>query len=88
MLFRSARKREEVERQLEDAKKRQQMADPNLVAVQTLGTQIMGLANAINGHRMKAVMQDQANAKPINGYLTYLVNELRQSFGIKLEDLK
>lgn len=48
----------------------------------------MAHANAINGHRMKAVMQDQANAKPINGYLAYLVNELRQSFGIKLEDLK
>ena len=87
-LDKEAQKRQEAERQLEEAKKRQQMADPNLVAVQTLGTQIMGLANAINGHRMKSVMQDQANAKPINGYLTYLVNELRQSFGIKLEDLK
>lgn len=87
-LDQESRKREEVERQLEEAKKRQQMADPNLVAVQTLGTQIMGLANAINGHRMKSVIQDQENAKPINGYLTYLVNELRQSFGIKLEDLK
>lgn len=86
-LDKEAQKRQEAERQLEEAKKRQQMGDPNLVAVQTLGTQIMGLANTINGHRMKAVMQDQANAKPINAYLTYMVNELRQSFGIKIEDL-
>ena len=87
-LDKEEQKRKEAERQLEDAKKRQQMADPNLVAVQTLGTQIMGIANALNGHRMKAVMQSQENAKPINGYLIYLLNELRQSFGIKMEELR
>ena len=83
-----AAKRKEVERQLEEAKKRQQTADPNLMAVQTLGSQLMSIANAINGHRMKAIMQDQANAKPLGAYLTYIINELRQSFGIRLEDLK
>lgn len=87
-LDREAAKRQEVERQLEEAKKRQQMADPNLMAVQTLGSQILAIANSINGHRMKAIMQDQANAKPINGYLTYIINELRQSFGIKITDLE
>lgn len=87
-LDKEAAKRQEVERQLEEAKKRQQMACPNLMAVQTLGSQMVAIANSINGHRMKAIMQDQANAKPINAYLTYIINELRQSFGIHLEDLK
>lgn len=87
-LDKEAAKRQEVERQLEEAKKKQQMADPNLMAVQTLGSQILAIANSINGHRMKAVMQNQANAKPINGYLTYIINELRQSFGIKITDLE
>ena len=87
-LGRESAKRQEVERQLEEAKKKQQMADPNLMAVQTLGSQILAIANSINGHRMKAVMQDQNNAKPIKGYLTYIINELRQSFGIKITDLE
>ena len=87
-LDREAAKRQEVERQLEEAKKRQQTADPNLMAVQTLGSQLMAIANSINGHRLKAVMQDQANAKPLNAYLTYIIKELRQSFGVHLEDLK
>lgn len=87
-LDKEAAKRQEAERQLEEAKKRQQVADPNLMAVQTLGSQLMAIANSINGHRMKAIMQDQANAKPLGAYLTYIINELRQSFGIRLEDLK
>ena len=87
-LDKEATKRKEAERQLEDAKKRQQMADPNLMAVQTLGAQMMSITNAINGHRMKAIMQNEANAKPINAYLTHVVNEIRQSFGIKMEDLQ
>jgi hypothetical protein len=57
------------------------------MAVQTLGNQLLTIANAINSHRMKAVMQDQNNAKPLNSYLTHIVNELRTSFGIKMEDL-
>ena len=86
-LDKESQKRQEAERQLEEAKKRQQMSDPNLMAVQTLGAQLLSIANSINGHRMKAVMQNEANAKPINGYLTYVVNELRQCFGIKMEEL-
>lgn len=86
-LDKESQKRQDAERQLEEAKKRQQMSDPNLMAVQTLGAQLLSIANSINGHRMKAVMQNEANAKPINGYLTYVVNELRQCFGIKMEEL-
>lgn len=87
-LDKEATKRKELERQLTEAQKRQQMADPNLMAVQALGTQMIALANSINGHRMKAIMQDQTMAKPIGGYLITVLNELRQSFGIKITDLE
>lgn len=86
-LDREAAKRKAAEEQLEEARKRQKMADPNMMAVQTLGSQLLTIANAINGHRMKAVLQDQSNAKPLNSYLTHIINELRTSFGIKMEDL-
>lgn len=86
-LDKEAAKRKAAEDQLEEARKRQKMADPNMMAVQTLGTQLMTIANAINGHRLKAIMQDQENAKPLNKYLAYVINELRQSFGIKMEEL-
>lgn len=86
-LDKEAQKRQEAERQLEEAKKRQLAANPNVVAVQVLGTKIKEFANAINGHRMKAIMQDQNNAKRINEYLVELVDELRQNFGIKIEEL-
>lgn len=87
-LDKEAAKRQEVERQLAEAQKRQQMADPNLMAVQALGTQMIALANSINGHRMKAIMQNQDMAKPIGGYLISVINELRSSFGIKITDLE
>ena len=86
-LDREAAKRKAAEEQVEEARKRQKMADPNMMAVQTLGSQLLTIANAINGHRMKAVLQDQNNAKPLNSYLTHIINELRTSFGIKMEDL-
>lgn len=85
-LDKEAQKREAAERQLEAAKKQQTMADPNLMAIQTLGKQMLSIANSINGHRMKSIMQNEANAKPINGYLAYVVEELRQAFGIKKEE--
>lgn len=87
-LDKEAAKRQDVERQLAEAQKRQQMADPNLMAVQALGTQMIALANSINGHRLKAIMQNQDMARPINGYLVTVINELRQSFGIKITDLE
>ena len=86
-LDREAAKRKAAEEQVEEARKRQKMADPNMMAVQTLGSQLLTIANAINGHRMKAVLQDQNNAKPLKSYLTHIINELRTSFGIKMEDL-
>ena len=54
---------------------------------QTMGSQLLTIGNAINGHRMKAVLQDQSNAKPLNSYLAHVLNELRTSFGIKLEEM-
>jgi len=87
-LEKEAAKRQEAEEKLAAAQKQDRMKDPNLMAVQTLGQQLLGTANSINGHRLKAVMQDETNAKPINAFLIHLINEIRQSFGIKLEDLK
>ena len=75
----------EAEEKLAAAQKQMKMADQNMMAVQTLGTQLLSLANSINGHRMKAIMQDEANAKPINKYLIYILEELRTAFGIKAE---
>lgn len=78
----------ETEEKLEAARKQTKMSDPNMMAVQTLGTQMLALADSINGHRMKAIMQDEANAKPIGKYLSYLLEELRTAFGIKAEAKK
>lgn len=84
-LEKEAAKRQEAEEKLAAAQKQDRMKDPNLMAVQTLGQQMLAMANSINGHRMKAVMQDEANAGPLNKFLSYLLEELRQSFGIKKE---
>lgn len=84
-LEKEAAKRQEAEEKLAAAQKQDRMKDPNLMAVQTLGKQMLTIANTINGHRMKAVMQDEANAQPLNKYLAYLHEEVRQSFDIKKE---
>lgn len=80
-------KAKEAEARLEEAQKNQKMNDQDLMAVQTLGQQMLTMANSINGHRLKAVMKDENNAKAINGFLTYILNELRVSFGIKKDAL-
>ena len=87
-LDKEAAKRQEAEHQLEEAKKRQRLSDPDVMSVKTLAERMLHLANSINGHRMKAVMKDETNAESINNCLIYVLNELRQSFGIKMEDLK
>lgn len=87
-LARAEAQKKEAEEKLVAAQKQNKMSDPNMMAVQTLGTQMLALANSINGHRMKAVMQDEANAKPIGKYLSYLLEELRTAFGIKAEAKK
>ena len=74
-----------TEEKLATVQKQMKMNDQNMMAVQTLGTQMLALANSINGHRMKAVIQDEANAKPINKYLSYILEELRTAFGIKAD---
>lgn len=76
---------QEAEEKLAAAQKQTKMSDPNMMAVQTLGTQMLAIANSINGHRLKAIMQDEDNAKPINKYLTYILEELRTAFGIRVE---
>lgn len=82
-LTKAEAKRLEAEEKLAAAHKQSKMNDPNMMAVQTLGTQMLAIANSINGHRMKAVMQDEANAKPIGKYLSYILEELRTAFGVK-----
>lgn len=84
-LAKAEAQKKETEEKLAAAQKQNKMSDPNMMAVQTLGTQMLALANSINGHRMKAIMQDEANAKPIGKYLSYLLEELRTAFGIKAD---
>lgn len=84
-LAKAEAQKKETEEKLAAALKQNKMSDHNMMAVQTLGTQMLALANSINGHRLKAVMQDEANAKPIGKYLSYLLEELRTAFGIKAE---
>lgn len=87
-LDKESRKRQEAERQLEEAKKRQMAHNANMVAIQVLGTKIKEFANTLNGHRMKAIMQDQSNAERTKAYLVGLINDIRQDFGIKIADLE
>lgn len=84
-LAKAEAQKKETEEKLAAAQKQNKMSDPNMMAVQTLGTQMLALANSINGHRMKAVLQEEANAKPIGKYLSYLLEELRTAFGIKAD---
>lgn len=76
-----------AEDKLVAAQNNQKMNDQDLMAVQTLGQQMLAMANSINGHRMKAVIKDENNARAINGFLTHILNELRVSFGIKADAL-
>lgn len=87
-LDKESRKRQEAERQLEEAKKRQMAHNANMVAIQVLGTKIKEFANTLNGHRMKAIMQEQSNAEKTKAYLVGLINDIRQDFGIKIADLE
>ena len=87
-LDKESRKRQEAEHQLEEAKKRQMAHNANMVAIQVLGTKIKEFANTLNGHRMKAIMQDQSNAEKTKAYLVGLINDIRQDFGIKIADLE
>lgn len=77
-----------AEDKLAEAQKGQKLRDPDLMAVQALGQQMLNTANTINGHRLKAAMKSEENAKALNGALIYIINELRVAFGIKVEDLQ
>lgn len=77
----------ETEEKLVAAQKNTKMNDVDLMAVQTLGQQMLAMANSINGHRMEATFKDENNAKAIDKFLTYILNELRVSFGIKADAL-
>ena len=72
-----------TEEKLVAAQKEQKMNDQDLMAVQALGQQLLATANSINGHRMKAVMKDENNAKAIEKFLSYILGELKASFGLK-----
>lgn len=79
-------KAQEAEEKLATAQKKQKMSNQDLMAVQTLGKQMLAIANTINGHRIKAVMQDESMGRPINGFLEQLIEELRTAFGVKKND--
>lgn len=72
-----------TEEKLVAAQKEQKMSDMDLMAVQALAQNLITTANAINGHRMKAVMKDEANAKAIERFLTSVIDELKAAFGLK-----
>lgn len=77
----------EANAKVKAAQNSQRMSNPDVLAIQALGEQMLANANVINGHKMKAVMKDENNAQPIKNILIYILKELRVSFGIKKDEL-
>lgn len=66
---------------LEEVQKASKLADPNMMAIQTLVENIMTTWNTIQGHRMKAVAANPNNAAPLHGFLSQVVENLRAGLG-------
>ena len=63
------------------AKNGTKMGNPDLMAVNALGKQVISMWNTIQGHRMKAAEADPANAAPIDAFLKKLLDTMAQSMG-------
>lgn len=66
---------------LEEVQKASKLADPNMMAIQTLVESMMATWNTIQGHRMKAVAANPNNAAPLHGFLSQVVENLRAGLG-------
>lgn len=61
---------------LEAIQKSAKLADPDLMAVQVLGQQLLQQWNVIMGHRKKAAATNQANAGPLDAFLKKLLETM------------
>lgn len=68
--------------QLEAAQKNAKLSDPDLMAVQVLGQQILTQWNVILGHRKKVISKDAANAGPIDAFLRKMMDTMGNGLGV------
>lgn len=59
--------------QLEEMQKTSKLANPDMMAIQTLAESMMTTWNTILERRLQAVAADPNNAKPINGFLSQML---------------
>ncbi len=62
--------------QLEAAQKNAKLSDPDLMAVQVLGQQILTQWNVLLGHRKKVIARGAANADPIDAFLRKMLDTM------------
>lgn len=67
--------------QLEAAQKNAKLSDPDLMAVQVLGQQILTQWNVILGHRKKVIAKDAANSDPIDAFLRKMLDTMVEGLG-------
>ncbi len=71
----------DTQARLDAAAKAARISDPDLQAVQVLGTQMLAQWNTMLGHKMKAVQSNPANAAPLEGFLKKLLQTMEQGLG-------
>lgn len=71
----------EAQEKLDKLQKSARISDPDLMAVQVLGQQILQNWNVILGHRKKAVTSDGNNAGPLDAFLRKLVETMLSGIG-------
>lgn len=62
--------------QLEAAQKNAKLSDPDLMAVQVLGQQILTQWNVLLGHRKKIFAKDAVNAAPVDAFLRKMLDTM------------
>lgn len=67
--------------QLEEVRRESKLANPDMMAIQTLAQNILTTWNTIQGHRMKATAANPDNAKGIDAFLNQLLDNMRSSLG-------
>lgn len=68
----------EAQEKLDRVQKEARISNPDLMAVQVLGQQILQNWNVILGHREKAVNADENNAGPLDGFLRKIVETMQK----------
>lgn len=74
----AAEERDAIRSQLEAANKSSQMSNPDLMAINLLGKQILEDFNRLEGYRMRAVSKDPALEPKIQAYVTKLVEKIAE----------